>query len=42
MLIPEKAPGSIKWKTGEEPSSLYCVGHKKGVLHCLSWDNSVS
>lgn len=32
MLIPEKAPGNIKWKTVEEPNSLYSAGDTKGVL----------
>lgn len=42
MLIPEKAPGNIKWKTEEESNSLCYAEDRKGGLHHLSWDTSVS
>lgn len=42
MLIPEKAPGNIKWKTVEETNSLYYAEDTKGDLHHLSWDTFVS
>lgn len=32
MLIPEKAPGNIKWKTVEELNSLYYAEDTNGIL----------